>query len=148
MAILKRHYLFGGILIVAALLIAWLINMGYIFSDDAPNAHIDTQFQADLTECIAIAEKSVAQMKALVEFQQLEIIGRKARVMRNCMQDHQYIQNEKWTNFAHPIAQARAQAQQISVDEAFETLRREYMVMLKTPNQSPPFWITKPQSEG
>jgi hypothetical protein len=132
------------IFIVVALLIAWLINMGYLFNEDSPNTPINAQFQSNLTECITISEKSVAHMKALVAFQQLEIIGRKARVMRNCMQDHQYMQNQQWTNFANPIAEARGKAQQISFDEAFETLRREHMVMLKPPKNTPAFWIATP----
>lgn len=127
-----------------ALFVAWLINMGYLFSGESPNTPIDVQFQNNLSECITISEKSVAHMKALVAFQQLEIIGRKARVMRNCMQDHQYMQNQKWTDFANPIAEVRAQALKISFDEAFETLRREHMVMLKPPKDTPAFWIANP----
>jgi hypothetical protein len=141
---LKKNHLIVVIFIVMALFVAWLINMGYLFSDESPNTPIDVQFQNNLSECITISEKSVAHMKALVAFQQLEIIGRKARVMRNCMQDHQYMQNQKWTDFANPIAEMRAQALKISFDEAFETLRREHMVMLKPPKDTPAFWIVTP----
>jgi hypothetical protein len=76
------------LLVVAlALILAWLINMDLLFSKPAPVTN--NQLQADLNECIAISEKSVAHMDAKVAFQQLEIIGRKARVMRLCMNHRQ-----------------------------------------------------------
>lgn len=96
--------------------------------------------EKDGVECVGIAEKSVAHMVAVVEFQQLEIIGRKARVMRNCMQDHGYQQNAAWTIFATPLAEKIAQETKVSFDEAFENLRRQHMVIFKAQHGQPLFW--------
>jgi hypothetical protein len=132
------------LLVVAlALILAWLINMDLLFSKPAPVTN--NQLQADLNECIAISEKSVAHMDAKVAFQQLEIIGRKARVMRLCMKDHAYTQNPDWTLFGESSAKALSQNGNISFDEAFETLRRTHMVQLNTPNNNTPlFWSPTP----
>lgn len=100
----------------------------------------ESLLEKDGMECVSIAEKSVANMVAVVEFQKLEIIGRKARVMRNCMQDHGYQQNPAWTTFATPIAEKTAQETNVSFDEAFETLRRQHMVIFKASNNQPLLW--------
>lgn len=139
---MKKNVILFMAIILLGLLIAWVINMDLLFSK--PEKQQTTQLQADLNECIAISEKSVAHLEAKVAFQQLEIIGRKARVMRLCMKDHAYIQNPDWTKFGESSAKTMSKNNPISFDEAFENLRRKHMVQFSTSNQTPPFWIPAP----
>lgn len=129
-------------LALAVLLVLWLINMDIISFGGAKDTKTN-QLEKDGNECVNIAENAVAQMIAVVEFQKLEIIGRKARVMRMCMQDHGYQQNPAWTNYATPLAQKIAKDTQISFDEAFENLRRKDMVIFKPSDQQPIFWVNQ-----
>ena len=95
-------------------------------------------------ECAGIAENSVANMTAVVEFQKLEIQGRKFNVMRRCMADHAYFESPKWTAYAKPIAQSNSLNQKISEDEAIENLRRSHMVIFKTDSNQPIYWEYRP----
>lgn len=92
-------------------------------------------------DCDAITEKSAAKLVAVVEFQKLEIAGRKANVFKTCMKDRGYKENPVWTKYAEPIAEQQAKAENRSIDEAFENLRRVAM-MVTTPKQNEPlFWV-------
>ena len=95
-------------------------------------------------ECVGIAENSVANMTAVVEFQKLEIQGRKFNVMRRCMADHGFFENARWTAYAKPMAQSDAVNQKISEDEAIENLRRRHMVIFKTDSTHPIYWEYRP----
>lgn len=136
---LKKTYLVIGALILLILLTLWLINMDLLSFGKLQSTE-ENLLEKDGMECVGIAEKSVAHMVAVVEFQQLEIIGRKARVMRNCMQDHGYQQNPVWTTYATPIAEKTAKETKVSFDEAFENLRRQHMVIFKSTENQPLFW--------
>ena len=95
-------------------------------------------------ECAGIADNAVANMQAIVEFQKLEIEGRKFNVMRRCMADKGFVENPAWLAYANPIAQANAIKQSISVDEAIENLKREHMmVFIDVPHQ-PIYWVPHP----
>ncbi|CAN6134739.1 hypothetical protein MCETRH20_01331 [Methylophilaceae bacterium] len=54
-------------------------------------------------ECAGIAEQSVANMNALVTFQMLEKEDRKINVMRRCMADRAYMENQKWLAYGAPM---------------------------------------------
>jgi len=123
------------------LIIAWLINMDFIQLGEHTFEQ-NTALMRDGNACVAIAEKSVSHMVAVVAFQQLEIIGRKARVMRNCMDDHGYIQNPAWVSYATPIAQKIVKSQQISFNEAFENLTRQDMVLFQSRSKIPQYWVS------
>lgn len=92
-------------------------------------------------ECVAIADKSVAHMVAVVEFQKLEIAGRKVRVMRQCMNDHGFYENPAWLKFASPMVQATATKNNISIDEALENLKRIKMLVFIEKDGEPIFWV-------
>jgi hypothetical protein len=92
-------------------------------------------------ECDVITEKAAAKLVAVVEFQKLEIAGRKARVFKICMQDHGYKENPAWTKYAEPIAAQKAQAENSSIDEAFENLKRAAMVLSTSKEDAPVFWV-------
>ena len=95
-------------------------------------------------ECAGIAENSVANMTAIVEFQKLEIQGRKFNVMRRCMADHGYFESPKWTAYAKPLAQSNSLNQKISEDEAIENLRRNHMLVFKERPGQPIYWEYRP----
>lgn len=118
--------------------------MDIITFDQTADSKI-SQLEKDGNDCVNVAENAVANMVAVVEFQKLEIIGRKARVMRMCMQDHGYQQNPAWTTFATPIAGKIAKESQVSFDEAFENLRRRDMVIFKASDSQPLFWLANAQ---
>ena len=94
-------------------------------------------------ECVGIAENSVANMAAIVEFQKLEIEGRKFNVIRRCMADHGYFESPQWSAFAKPLALSDSLNQHISEDEAMENLRRRHMVRLKPNDLEPIYWALR-----
>lgn len=95
-------------------------------------------------ECAGIAENAVANMTAIVEFQKLEIQGRKFNVIRRCMADHGYFENSEWAAYAKPIAHSNSLKQNISDDEAIENLRRSHMLILKANADHPIYWEYRP----
>ena len=95
-------------------------------------------------ECAGIAENSVANMTAIVEFQKLEIQGRKFNVMRRCMADYGYFESPKWTAYAKPLSQSNSINQKISEDEAIENLRRNHMLIFKEMPGQPIYWESRP----
>lgn len=96
-----------------------------------------------INTCDGIAEKSVEHLSAQVEFQLLEIAGRRVRVLQNCMNDQGYIENPAWVKYAEPVAQKNAHAQQVSINEAFENLRRQSMLLVDANQNTPLYWLAK-----
>lgn len=134
----------GLFLILIVLLIPAII---YIFTMNTMpvSAHTEkTMLEKVGDECAGIAENSVANMTAIVEFQKLEIQGRKFNVMRRCMADHGYFESPKWTAYARPLAQSNSLNQKISEDEAIENLRRNHMVVFKEMPVQPIYWEYRP----
>lgn len=91
-------------------------------------------------DCAGIADNAVANMSAVVEFQKLEIKGRKMHVVRSCMKDKGFIENPSWLAYAAPLAHANALKQNISEDEAIENLRRKHMMIFNETPQQPMYW--------
>ena len=91
--------------------------------------------------CAGIAENSVADKKAIVAFQQLEIQGNKANVLVSCMRDNGYVQNPAWLSYAQAIAKADAQKNNISTDEALTALARHDMLILNEEKNRPVYWV-------
>lgn len=106
--------------------------------------HVDKMQQTKLLkvgdDCAGISENAVANMTAVVEFQKLEIQGRKINVMRLCMKDHGLVENPDWLVYAQPIAIASALKQNISQDEAIENLRRLHMMQFGETPDHPIYW--------
>ncbi|MEK9824778.1 MAG: hypothetical protein VW548_02165 [Methylotenera sp.] len=92
-------------------------------------------------ECVAISEQATAHMVPKVEFQKLELAGRKANVVVRCMQDRNFIQNPAWLSYAQPLANKNAAAQNISQDEALENLKRADMLMFAAVPEHPSYWL-------
>ncbi len=133
------HFLILIVLLIPAMIYLFAFNQIY------RSQHTQkTMLEKVGDECAGIAENSVANMTAVVEFQKLEIQGRKFNVMRRCMADHAYFESPKWTAYAKPIAQSNSLNQKISEDEAIENLRRSHMVIFKADSNQPIYWEYRP----
>jgi len=101
--------------------------------------------KATINTCDDITERAAAHLVAVVEFQRLEIIGRKARVFKMCMQDRGYVENTKWLSVSQPVAARTAKKESISVSEALENLRRAQMKWTKVEKNKPSYWVRNAQ---
>lgn len=92
-------------------------------------------------ECELISEKAALNLPEGLEFQRLEKAGRQARVLENCMRDRGYVENPAWVLFAKLQAEQDVKASQVSEDEAYETLRRKYMLIYQPEKAEPIYWL-------
>jgi len=100
----------------------------------------DQQAELAINECGGIAEKSVIELQEFLEFQRMEKLARKSKVMQLCMTDHGYQINPAWISSKFVEAQNLAQREQITVDAALEEIKRLNMYS-PAKSQQPPFWI-------
>ncbi len=100
-----------------------------------------TALQSTINQCDDITERAAAHLVAVVEFQRLEIIGRKARVFKLCMQDRGYQENTAWLQYSQAVAASVSKSQHISVNEALENLRRMDMKVPTGAEKRPTFWV-------
>ena len=93
--------------------------------------------------CELISEKAAMNLPETIEFQRLEKAGRKARVLQDCMNDHGYQENPAWALFAKLQAEQEASKTKVIVskDEAYENLRRKYMLVYQAEKSEPLYWI-------
>jgi len=91
-------------------------------------------------ECVAISEKATAHFMPKLEFQRLELAGRKANVVVRCMADRHFYQNPAWLKYAKPIAARISSEQRISADEATENLKRTDMLVFEATSSKPVYW--------
>ena len=92
-------------------------------------------------ECEIISEKAAIKLPEGLEFQRLEKAGRKARVLETCMVDRGYQENQDWALFAKLQAEQEAKSGKLSVDEAYESLRRQYMLIYHAEKSEPIYWV-------
>ena len=93
-------------------------------------------------ECEIISEKAAAKLPEGLEFQRLEKAGRQARVLETCMRDRGYQENPDWALFAKLQAEQEAgKLSAVSQDEAFESLRRKYMLVYQAEKSEPIYWL-------
>lgn len=92
-------------------------------------------------ECEIISEKAAMKLPEGLEFQRLEKAGRKARVLETCMVDRGYQENQDWVLFAKLQAEQEAKSGKLSVDEAYESLRRQYMLIYQAEKSEPIYWV-------
>jgi hypothetical protein len=57
------------------------------------------------------------------------------------MHDRGYVENPAWVLFAKLQAEQDAKASKVSVDEAYESLRRKYMLIYQAEKAEPTYWI-------
>jgi hypothetical protein len=124
------------------ILLVLLMGAGaFIWKEVGSLTQVKTKSQLEKVgdECAGIADNAVANMVAVVEFQKLEIQGRKIHVMRLCMADNGFQENPSWIEYAKPIAQKRAVQNGWSLDEAIENLKRSDMMVFEQ-GRHPPYW--------
>ena len=92
-------------------------------------------------ECVSISEKAIIGMTPVVEFQKLELLSRKANVLKNCMADRGFREDPAWRKYAEPLAKVNALEQNISFDEAIENIRKVDMWVFKKQPQRALYWV-------
>ena len=92
-------------------------------------------------ECQTISEKAALKLPDALPFQRMEKAGRQARVLSNCMNDRGYVENPAWVGFGQLQAAELAKVDKISVDEAYENLRRQYMLIYQAEKAEPTYWL-------
>lgn len=92
-------------------------------------------------KCVGISESATATIVPIIEFQKLELISRKANVVLRCMNDHGFVENPAWIQYAKPIAQQDADKAKISYDEALENLRHSNMLIFSPNSGHLSFWV-------
>jgi hypothetical protein len=99
------------------------------------------------SECEQVSEKAAMQLPEALAFQRLEKAGRQARVLETCMNDRGYVENPAWTLFAQLQAEQEANKTKVKVskDEAYETLRRRYMLIYQAEKSEPLYWMQAKQ---
>lgn len=131
--LMSKKFLILCVLLLGASVLAW-IEVGSL-----TQVKSKSQLQKVGDECAGIADNAVANMVAVVEFQKLEIQGRKIHVMRLCMADNGFQENPSWLKYANPIAQKLAIQDHLSPDEALENLKRTDMMNFQE-GSHPLYW--------
>ena len=112
-------------------------------------------------KCLDFGERSVANDVPIIEFQMMVRLAKKTTTISNCMADNGYKQNQKWVEYATPIAKSLAEKSkiatstpstkpsaisgakinnEISESEALTNLSRADMQIFE-PKTHPPYWI-------
>ena len=131
-----------GILVILVPALALLGMMLYADSmapDDQKPYQLSTLAKAGV-ECELISDKAAMKLPEGLEFQRLEKAGRQARVLENCMSDRGYQENPDWVLFAQLQAAQQVKSHKISEGEAFESLRRKYMLIYQAEKSEPLYW--------
>jgi hypothetical protein len=138
---IRRH-----LKIFVTLVILLTVGIGFVlYQKDSTQPIPLTAAQKTLMQigdrCVGIAENSVANKKAIVAFQQLEIQGNKANVVISCMRDNGYIENPAWLKYAQAIVKSEAIKKNISVNESLTALARSDMQVFSKDTSRPVYWV-------
>lgn len=106
-----------------------------------------TQLEVTGAKCADIAERSVAHLAPIIEFQQLERISRKSNVLDRCMRDHGFIEQPAWLSYATPMATDHAKQNNISAAAALEDMRRLAMSHFTLQHNQPMYWRAKNEAK-
>lgn len=131
-----------GIFVILVPVLALVVLMIYADSmapDDQKPYQLSELAKAG-NECEIISEKAAANLPEGLEFQRLEKAGRQAHVLETCMNDRGYQENSDWTLFAKLQAEQEAKFGKVSVDEAYESLRRKYSLIYQAEKAEPLYW--------
>jgi len=127
--------------VIGALALILIAGAGVLYwqnmHEDEPE-RVHGQLAQTINQCDLIASKAAAELPEALPFQKQEKFARQSRVLDRCMQDRGYQQNPAWVAKAYKRAGEIAHAQNISHDEAFETLRRQ--AMLKDGGTGANYW--------
>lgn len=133
----KTIPIIGAVTIVACL--AWYLLS--VKHDANLSKHEMTKLEHMGDECTGISEKAIIGITPIVEFQKLELLSRKANVLKSCMADRGFQENPVWRSYAEPLATINASKQVISFDEAIESMRKVDMWVFKKQDQRPLYWV-------
>ena len=121
------------VVIISSASLSW-----HWLSSSAPAAQDHQMIQA-MNECDGIADKAVINLQEFLEFQKIEKLARKSRVMQLYMSDRGYRVNPAWLNSHQAEAHALALRENISDDAAVEELKRQHMYPGSV-QETPFFW--------
>lgn len=133
------------IVLLIVLIIYFLLFPKQVVNESPPE---DMALKAAVISCDGITERAASHLVAIVDFQKLEIAGRKARVFKLCMQDRGYYENKNWLAYSMPLAKSAASEAKISVDEALENLRRVNMIVPYGEQARPSYWVKKERTSS
>jgi len=139
MALIKKVGIFAAVLAIG-------LSLWYTHFYDKSGTGSDVTDQAlamAVNTCDGITERAAKDLVAVVEFQKLEIAGRKARVFKMCMSDRGYQQNPDWLSYSTPLAKQLAQETDVSTDAAIESLSRTDMMAATGDDKRPAYWVRK-----
>jgi hypothetical protein len=115
------------------------------FSSSAPKP--PSQLELTGSKCADIAERSVANIIPIIEFQRLERASRKSNVLDRCMRDHGFTEQPAWLSYATPIASANAKQNNTSTTAALEDMRRLAMSRFTLQQNEPMYWRAKNEAK-
>ena len=127
------------ILVPALALLGMMIYADSMAPDDQKPYQLSALAKAGV-ECELISDKAAMKLPEGLAFQRLEKAGRQAHVLENCMSDRGYQENPDWLLFAQLQAAQQVKANKISEAEAFENLRRKYMLVYQAEKSEPLYW--------
>ena len=133
----KKKFVYKN-LMLALVLIGAVSIYWYCLSPSRPVVQ-DQQMMQAMNECDGIADKAVINLQEFLEFQKIEKLARKSRVMQLCMSDRGYRVNPAWLNSHQAEAHALALRENISDDAAVEELKRQHMYPSSV-QETPFFW--------
>ncbi len=144
---MKKYFKYGLLAVSLLLVLFYCLVDGSKLSPRNQPSEISSKLVHSINNCQGIAAKSVAHLNAFLEFQKLEIEGRKMHVFQRCMNDQGYMENPEWVKFAEPISQKEAKTSGVSLNEAYEKFRRIQMVLIKVPHHHPLYWKVSRESK-
>ena len=127
------------VLVPVLALLGMMIYADSMAPDDQKPYQLSTLAKAGV-ECELISDKAAMKLPEGLAFQRLEKAGRQARVLENCMSDRGYQENPDWVLFAQLQAAQQVKSHKISEGEAFESLRRKYMLVYQAEKSEPLYW--------
>lgn len=136
---LKNIIFITGLVISLSFLVWFLLSNS---QNQIPSIDEITRLERMGDECVGISEKAIVGMTPVVEFQKLELLSRKANVLKNCMADRGFRENPDWREYAKPLAEESATQQNISFDEAIETMRKDDMLFFKNQDRRTLYWTS------
>lgn len=132
----KNHFLV--FLILASLVFGYFTITSFQSEKAKTKKPSSLQIKGDF--CAGIAENAIANLPTIVEFQRLEMLARKANVMKHCMTDQGFTENPAWLDHAYARAHRDSVKLNISEDEALQNLRKQDMFIFNQESKSPLYW--------
>jgi hypothetical protein len=119
-----------------------LIGFFWVWNSDVDEQPVTiSELEKTGDACDTIAQKAAAHLPEVLPFQKLEKAARAARVVETCMHDRAYTENPAWEKWAQKVAQQHSDAQHISFNEAYETLKRKAIYSFKPTTNEQTYWI-------